>query len=147
MPNSAATSLRCVLHRLRHSQPTVHHCRQLHAPLHTELQSNQPATFLAAEFDGSFCETIIHAFARLCKKHITHVCESEADTVCGPYARCLRLWDRPQWSPSAMSAVALTHCNKIRGSIAQNCKYLRGNKRQRAKDRERSLQQLRLQSF
>ena len=44
--NFAATSVRRVLHRLRHNQPTILYCRQLLGALHTVLQSNQPATFL-----------------------------------------------------------------------------------------------------
>ena len=41
-------------------------------------------------------------------------------TVCAPYAHCIRVWDRLHESPSSMSAVALTHCAKIQGFIAQN---------------------------
>lgn len=52
VPNIAATRLLCVVNRLRHSQPTVLDRRQLLSALHNELQPNQPATFLAAKFDG-----------------------------------------------------------------------------------------------
>ena len=59
VPNSAAISLRRVLHRLQHSQPTVFYRRQLLDASLTEFQSNQPATArvrVLAEFDGSLCE-------------------------------------------------------------------------------------------
>ena len=41
---------------LQHCALHIIHRRQLLGALHAELQSNQPATFLAAEFDGSLCK-------------------------------------------------------------------------------------------
>ena len=118
--------------------------RQLLGVLYTELQSDQPATSLAVELDGSLCEQTLQASTRLCK-HIRHACQSFLDTVGAPCARCIRGWGRPHWSPCAMSAVTLTHCTKSLVFFAQNYEHLRRNKRQGVKDRETSLQQLRLQ--
>ena len=118
--------------------------RQLLGVLRTEFQSNQPVTFLVGDFDGSLCEQAVHASARLCK-HIRDDSESQADTVCAPYVRCIRACDRPHWSPSTMSAVSLTHCAKIRGFITQDCKNLGRNTRRRVKDRKTNWQQLRLE--
>ena len=59
------------------------------------------------------------------------------DAVFAPYVRDIRVWNRPHWSPSAMSAAALTHCAKIRGSIAENYKHLR-RKRNTESHRQRN---------
>lgn len=84
--NSAGTSLHLVLLRLQHSQPIVYHSQLLSA-VHAKLQSNQPATLLAAEFDGSTCEQTVCPSADLCK-HARDVYESVLDTPCVPYTRC-----------------------------------------------------------
>ena len=47
------------------------------------------------------------------------------DTVFAPYYHHIHVWGGPHWSPSAMSTAALTHCTKIRGSIAKMCKHLK----------------------
>ena len=59
------------------------------------------------------------------------------DTVFAPYYRHIRVWGRPHWSPSAMSAAALTHCAKVRGSIAKMCKHLK-RKRDTESHRQRN---------
>ena len=84
-----------------------------------------------------------HAFADM----LQHGCESLMDTIFGPYVCYIRVWDRPHWSPSAMSTVALTHCEKIRGFIAQDYERLRWNKRHReSRTKKRCLQQLWIQT-
>ena len=61
------------------------------------------------------------AFANM----LQHVCQSLLDIIFAHNAHYIRVWDRPHWSPSAMSAAALTHYAKIRGSIAKMCKHLK----------------------
>ena len=69
-------------------------------------------------------------------------------TVFAPYYRHIRVWGRPHWSPSAMSAAALTHCAKIQGSIAKDCKHLRRKRRHReSQTKKQCLQRPRLQSL
>ena len=72
--------MRCVLQRLQHSQPTMFCCSQLLSALPTTLQSNQPAIFLAAKFDGSLCERALHASTHFCKHAST--CLSKAAGYC-----------------------------------------------------------------
>ena len=67
----------------------------------------------------------IHALLQTCFSMSAKVLP---DAVFAPYACYILVWDRPLWSPSAMSAAALTHCAKIRGSIAENCKRSRRKK-------------------
>ena len=84
------------------------------------------------------------AFANM----LQHVCQSLLDIIFAPYFRYIRVWNRPLWSPSAMSAAALTHCAKIRGSIAKMRKHLKPKKRHRESQTEKlCLQQPRLQSL
>ena len=134
------SSVSCVLQRLQHSQPTMFCSSRLLNALPKKFQSNQPAIFLAAEFDGCLCERAVDASTRFCK-HVS----TRLPKFCWILSLQLTLvtyvcWDRPRWSPSAMSAVALTHCAKIRGSIAKNCKHLRQKKEtQRVTNRERVL--------
>ena len=73
------------------------------------------------------------AFANM----LQHVCQSLLDIVFAPYFRYIRVWNRPLWSPSAMSAAALTHCAKIRGSIAKMRKHLK-RKRDTESHRQRN---------
>ena len=85
-----------------------------------------------------------HAFANM----FQHFCQSLLEIVFAPYVRCVRVWDRPHRSPSAMSSAALTHYAKIRKSSAQNCKHLRRNKRNgESKTEKQCLQQPRLQTL
>ena len=85
----------------------------------------------------------IHALLQTCFNMSAKVL---LDTVFAPYYRHIRVWDRPHWSPSAMSAAALTHCAKIRGSTAKMCKILKRKKRHRESQTEKlCLQQPRLQ--
>ena len=87
----------------------------------------------------------IHALLQTCFNMSAKVL---LDTVFAPYYRHIRVWDRPRWSPSTMSAAALTHCAKIRGSIAKMCKHLRRKRRHRESQTEKlCLQQPRLQSL
>ena len=67
----------------------------------------------------------IHALLQTCFNISAKVL---LDTVFAPYYRHIHVWGRPHWSPSAMSAATLTHCAKIRGSIAKMCKHLRRKK-------------------
>ena len=84
------------------------------------------------------------AFANM----LQHVCQSLLDIIFAPYFRYIRVWNRPFWSPSAMSAAALTHCAKIRGSIAKMRKHLKRKKRHReSQTKKLCLQQPRLQSL
>ena len=121
--NFTVSSVSRVLQRLQHSQPTMFCCSRLLNALPKKFQSNQPAIFLAAEFDGCLCVRALDASTRFCKHVSTRLPKffwilslqlTLVTYVC---------WDRPRWSPSAMSAVALTHCAKIRGSIAETCKH------------------------
>ena len=105
--NFAGTRLRCVLQRLQHSQPTVFSLRRLLSMLPTESQSNQPITFLVADFDGSIYEQSMCASEDLCNTLDLSPERCQMLSVRGV------LWlDKPHCSPSAMSAAALTHCAK-----------------------------------
>ena len=73
------------------------------------------------------------AFANM----LHHVCQSLLDIIFAPYFRYIRVWNRPLWSPSAMSAAALTHCAKIRGSIAKMRKHLKQKKRHKESQTEK----------
>ena len=88
--------------------------------------------------------THLHAFANM----VQQVCQSLLGTVYAPYVHYICVWDRHHWRPSAMSAAALTHYAKIRGSIAHNHKHLRRNKGcKESRTEKQSLQQLRLQTL
>ena len=65
--NFGGARLRRFLHSSQHGQPTTFPRSQLLSVQSTEFQSNQPAIFLAAEFDGSLCERALYASTRLCK--------------------------------------------------------------------------------
>ena len=65
--NFAGARFRRFLHSSQHGQPTTFPRSQLLSVKSTEFQSNQPAIFLAAEFDGSLCERALYASTRLCK--------------------------------------------------------------------------------
>ena len=76
----------------------------------------------------------IHALLQTCFNMSAKVL---LDTVFAPYFRYIRVWNRPLWSPSAMSAAALTHCAKIRGSIAKMRQHLK-RKRDTESHRQRN---------
>ena len=135
--NFTVSCVRRVLQRLQHSHPTMFYCSQMVSALPTEFQSNQPAIFLAAEFDGSLCEQALHASTRFCKHALACLQKQGGHCLCflPPLQMCL--WDIPHWSPSAMGAAALTHCAKIRGFTAQNYERLRRNKRHRESKTEK----------
>ena len=113
--NFIVSSVRRVLQRFQHSQPTMFYFSQLLSAQPKEFQSNQPAIFLAADFDGSLCEQALHTSTHLCKHASTCLQKRGGNCLCflRPLQMCL--WDRPHWSPSAISAAALTHCAKIPG--------------------------------
>ena len=138
--NFTVSSVSRVLQRLQHSQPTIFCCSRLLNALPKKFQSNQPAIFLAAEFDGCLCEWALDASTRFCKHVSTRLPKFSWILSLQLTLVTYVCWDRPRWSPSAMSAVALTHCAKIRGSITKNCKHLRQKKEtQRVTNRERVL--------
>ena len=137
-----------ILQRLQHNQPTIFYCSQLLSALPTEFQSNQTTIFLAAEFDGALCEQALYASTHLCKHASTCLQKRGGHCLCflRPLQMCL--WDRPHWSPRAMSTIVLNHCAKIRGFIAKDYESLRRNKRHReSKTEKQCLQQLRLQAL
>ena len=114
--------------------------------LQSSNQTSQPFFWRLSSMDLFANEHYTHprAFANM----LQHVCQSLLDIIFAPYFRYIRVWNRPLWSPSAMSAAALTHCAKIRGSIAKMCKHLRRKRRHRESQTEKlCLQQPRLQSL
>ena len=135
--NVTVSSVSRVLQRLQHSQPTMFCCSRLLNALPKKFQSNQPAIFLAAEFDGCLCERALDASTRFCK-HVS----TRLPKFCWILSLQLTLvtyvcWDRPRWSPSAMSAVALTHCAKIRGSIGKKLQTFETEKRDTESHKQR----------
>ena len=114
--------------------------------LQSSNQTIQPFFWRLSSMDLFANEHCTHprAFANM----LQHVCQSLLDIIFAPYFRCTHAWNRPLWSPSAMSAAALTHCAKIRGSIAKMRKHLKRKKRHRESQTEKlGLQQPRLQSL
>ena len=114
--------------------------------LKSSNQTRQPFFWRPSSMDLFANEHYTHprAFANM----LQHVCQSLLDTVFAPYVRFIRVRNRPLWSPSAMSAAALTHCAKIRGSIEKMRKHLKRKKRHRESQTEKlCLQQPRLQSL
>ena len=109
-------------------------------------QTSQPFFWRLSSMDLFANDHYTHprAFANM----LQHVCQSLLDIIFAPYFRYIRVWNRPLWSPSAMSAAALTQCAKIRGSIAKMRKHLKRKKRHRESQTEKLfLQQPRLQSL
>ena len=146
--NFTVSSVSRVLQRLQHSQPTMFCCSRLLNALPKKFQSNQPAISLAAEFDGCLCEWALDASTRFCKHVSTRLPKFSWILSLQLTLVTYVCWDRPRWSPSAMNAAALTHCAKIWGSIAENCKHLRRKKRHRESQTEKEcLQQPRLQNL
>ena len=80
--NFTMSSVRRVFQRLQHSQSTVFCCSRLLSALPTKFQSNQPAIFLAAEFDGSLCEQAVHASTRPCRHALTCLPKSAGYCLC-----------------------------------------------------------------
>ena len=98
-------------------------------------QTSQPFFWWLSSMDLFANDHYTHpcAFANM----LQHVCQSLLDIIFVPYFRYIRVWNRPLWSPSAISAAALTHCAKIRGSIAKMRKHLK-RKRDTESHRQRN---------
>ena len=135
--NFAGTGLRQILQSLQHttSRPcfTIVRCSALN--LHSSNQTSQPFFWWPSSMDLFANKQYTHpyTFANM----LQHVCQSLLDIALVPYVCRRRVRDRPHWSRSTMSAAALTHYAKIRGSIAKNCKHLRRRKIHRESETEK----------